>query len=766
NSNLLKPVQDEEEEELFKTEYTLSASEEEAESDEERKHHRLLEAISSLDGKKRRKLVERTEASVQVSEFSVSSEGAGEKIELSELLGKIGPPSSSLTTVKKQLSKLKQKKTTLELPLSRQENEKIQRAAAYENTSKTIGKWDQVVLQNRRAEQLVFPLNAEPLTVKPVEEVVTGWKARTPLEQEIFNLLHKNKQPVTDPLLTPTEEASFKAMSLEEAKLRRAELQKARALQSYLEAKARRERKIKSKKYHKVLKKVKKKEALKEFEEMRRTNPEAALEELNRLERSRLEERMSLRHQNSGKWAKSKAIMAKYDQEARKAMQEQLEKNKELTKKLPVPSDSEEEEAEDPEVDVPIPDFVNEAGVDSTCTNPWMLGRLTTDDKATEAEEGDMEPAALKDAGNASEEEEEISEDEALLKEFDEKRRLRKLQEEESLAVDGKETEDEVGEEEVTEFNDLFQKLVEKKPASRKAKTPGDQTKETAEQEVPGCLELEEEPMLDEQLDRRQTLEELEELGRVEREEEMKTLAGGSRPGADKSQDPGEESEYKSGKNKKKTIDPKNVLMVKSKVIKIPSVPTAIEGEDEEEDQRMIIKEAFAADNVIDDFLKEKRRQVEAEKPKKIDLTLPGWGEWGGVGLKPSAKKRRRFLIKAPPAAPRKDQSLPNVIINEKRDVSVTAHQVNELPFPFDNRQQFERSIRVPVGNTWNTQRAVQKLTAPRVITRLGTVIGPITEEDASLETKAAKSTKPAIELNPHKSRNQYSGTLKSNEVI
>ena len=42
------------------------------------------------------------------------------------------------------------------------------------------------------------------------------FKARTPLEQEIFNLLSKNKQPVTDPLLTPVEKASVKAMSLEE----------------------------------------------------------------------------------------------------------------------------------------------------------------------------------------------------------------------------------------------------------------------------------------------------------------------------------------------------------------------------------------------------------------------------------------------------------------------------------------------------------------------------------------------------------------------
>lgn len=39
---------------------------------------------------------------------------------------------------------------------------------------------------------------------------------RTPLEQEIFGLLHKTQQPVTDPLLTPREKASLQAMSLEE----------------------------------------------------------------------------------------------------------------------------------------------------------------------------------------------------------------------------------------------------------------------------------------------------------------------------------------------------------------------------------------------------------------------------------------------------------------------------------------------------------------------------------------------------------------------
>lgn len=41
-------------------------------------------------------------------------------------------------------------------------------------------------------------------------------QAQTPLEQQIFSLLHSNHQPVTDPVLTPVEEASIRAMSLEE----------------------------------------------------------------------------------------------------------------------------------------------------------------------------------------------------------------------------------------------------------------------------------------------------------------------------------------------------------------------------------------------------------------------------------------------------------------------------------------------------------------------------------------------------------------------
>ena len=101
-NNLLALNQQNELEDLPK-DYPLSTSEDEGDKDGERKHQKLLESISSLNRKDRQKLAERSEASLKVSEFSVSSEESGEKLVLSDLLEPV-KTSSSLAAVKKQLN--------------------------------------------------------------------------------------------------------------------------------------------------------------------------------------------------------------------------------------------------------------------------------------------------------------------------------------------------------------------------------------------------------------------------------------------------------------------------------------------------------------------------------------------------------------------------------------------------------------------------------------------------------------------------------------
>lgn len=741
-----------------------SASEDEGDSDEERKHQKLLESIGTLNGKNRWKLAERSEASLKVSEFNVSSEGSGEKLVLSDLLEPV-KTSSSLAAVKKQLSRVKSKKA-VELPLNKEEVERIHREIAFNKTSQTLSKWDPIVLKNREAEQLVFPLEKKQSDFVPIEHVFSSWKPRTPLEQEVFNLLHKNKQPVTDPLLTPMEKASLKAMSLEEAKMRRAELQRARALQSYYEARARREKKIKSKKYHKFVKKGKAKKALKEFEQLRKVNPIAAMEELEKIEKARMMERMSLKHQNSGKWAKSKAIMAKYDLEARQAMQEQLAKNKELTQKLQVVSENEEEDKGAEEEELLVPDVVNEVQMCADGPNPWMLRNCNSDAKGEIQEEPEQPPKPMVQEFSESEDDERTgTEEEILLQEFEERRSLRKRSElnQDAEPVGSQETKDSSSQEVLTELKALTQKLNQKKHQSRKQKMSSAGTVLQIQREE--CAPEEEEPLLLQRPERAQTLEDLEDLGH----EEFSQNKEFSRPvlkGEQTERNPNNQIDGPKGKKKEEMIDLQNLLTTKSPSVKSLAIPTAIEElEDEEEKhQKQIIKEAFAGDDVIKDFLKEKKEAVEASKPKDVDLTLPGWGEWGGIGLKPSAKKRRRFLIKAPKGPPRKDKNLPNVIINEKRNIHAAAHQVRVLPYPFTHHKQFERTIQIPIGSTWNTQRAFQKLTTPRVVTKPGHIIKPIKAEDVDYSS-SSRSDLSVTQSNPKRPTGHRKKQLKKNTV-
>ncbi|XP_074910648.1 U3 small nucleolar RNA-associated protein 14 homolog A [Buteo buteo] len=709
---------------------SASEGEEEGQEDDERRHRQLLEAVSSLSGRRRRKLAERTEASVQVSEFNVSCKGAGEKLVLSELLQPIRPK-SALSSVKKELARVKQKKA-VELPLSKEEAERVVREAAYVRTSKDVGKWQQVVLQNRRAEQLVFPLKQEIATVVPLEQVASAWKARTPLEQEIFGLLHKTQQPITDPLLTPEETASLQAMSLEEARQRRAELQKARVVQSYYEAKARREKKIKSKKYHRVLKKSKRRKALKEFELLHKSDPEAALARLEELEQLRMQERMSLKHQNKGKWARSRAIMAKYDLEARKALQEQLAKNKELTQKVRVEL-PEEEPADVPEEDITSV-TIPTVPVGASGANPWMLGRPSDPAEEPEVPEG-LGDVAVPGAAESKEEveEEEMSEEEALLQDFAQKRHTRQQQ---AGSPEGQGADEREAVSELPGDNPVHPVCAEEQASLGIEQPP----------------QVQEEILLSEQLVRVRTMEDVEALASEERVEEQEKPAATRAEKRVQQQEEGraENGRAKKPPAKKKMISLQAVLSGKSQEVQCPSLPVVMEEEEGGIDQRGVITEAFAGDDVVADFRREKRKAEQAAKPQPVNLVLPGWGEWGGMGLKPSAKKIKRFLLKPPPAPPRKDQHLPHVIMSEKRNIHVAAHQVSELPFPFERHQQFEQSIRTPVGPTWNTQRAFQKLTAPRVITRVGHIIQPISAEDVpDVATAAGSGAKPALEIAP-----------------
>ena len=115
-------------------------------------------------------------------------------------------------------------------------------------------------------------------------------------------------------------------------------------------------------------------------------------------------------------------------------------------------------------------------------------------------------------------------------------------------------------------------------------------------------------------------------------------------------------------------------------------------------------------------------------------VEVGGWGSWGGMGAKRDrrAEERKRTAAEAreallaEAAAKRKDAALRNVIVSEKRDKKAAQFTTAGVPFPFTSREQFERSLRQPIGKEWNTSASHTALTAPKLTRARGAAIAPI----------------------------------------
>jgi len=183
--------------------------------------------------------------------------------------------------------------------------------------------------------------------------------------------------------------------------------------------------------------------------------------------------------------------------------------------------------------------------------------------------------------------------------------------------------------------------------------------------------------------------------------------------------------------------------------LNMPVTTKRIEIEPEQrEEHQMNIQEAFADDDVLAEFEKEKGETIERERPKAVDLSLPGWGEWSGSGVPINKRKKRKFLIQPKPATPRRDVHLQHVIINEKADEKISEHRVNDLPFPFVNVDQFESLIQQPLGREWNPETAYRRLNQPKIRTRIGVRIEPLNKQDVFLKHNRSKEDQLSFDLN------------------
>ncbi|XP_026390802.1 U3 small nucleolar RNA-associated protein 14-like [Papaver somniferum] len=138
--------------------------------------------------------------------------------------------------------------------------------------------------------------------------------------------------------------------------------------------------------------------------------------------------------------------------------------------------------------------------------------------------------------------------------------------------------------------------------------------------------------------------------------------------------------------------------------------------------QADLIRNAFAGDDVEEEFEKEKLETLNEENPEPEKPTLvPGWGQWTHIQKKkglPSwmveehaiAQKKREDALKE-----RKDSHLKHVIISERLDKKAETLHTATVPHPYTSKEQYEATLRVPLGPEFNPATKVGALIRPEV---------------------------------------------------
>lgn len=150
--------------------------------------------------------------------------------------------------------------------------------------------------------------------------------------------------------IAQTEALKMNHLSVEEVAERRAELAKMRELMFRAEAKAKRVAKIKSKTYRRLKKKEKAKLAAKlgELEDEDEDDEEARLK--REIERAR--ERVTLRHKNTGKWAKAMKARGELDEDQRRDINEMLDRGEKLRRRIQGRGSDESEDEDEDDTDI------------------------------------------------------------------------------------------------------------------------------------------------------------------------------------------------------------------------------------------------------------------------------------------------------------------------------------------------------------------------------------------------------------------------------
>ncbi|XP_027178713.1 U3 small nucleolar RNA-associated protein 14 homolog A [Coffea eugenioides] len=761
----------------------------ELDNEDDGRHSRMLQEITGLpgdafEGKRKNSDFVISEAYPE-SEYNPSRDilEGDSRISIEDLLDPLHGK-SGFSKLRKDVHRMERKSLSLNAPLPRSDQERLERKAAYELSKKDITKWEPLVKRNREAPTIYFDEETD-VGFSTVGSIASEFKPRSVFEKKIASLVNDN-----DIIEAHRKDGArlleLNKISVEDVRDQQNRLAKMRSLLFRHELKAKRIRKIKSKTYHRLLKK----DRLKATAAAMEMDPEAAKELAMKQEFKRAEERLTLKHKNSSKWAKR--ILQRglniQDDGTRAAIAEQLNQHALLTRKMNSMMGSSDESSDE--------DYSDDILIDSDQEGPSTMLKKAKE-KTLEILEGNEElpksgvlslpfmVRGLKKRKEAADEEARLAlqDYELSLKQLEDKNE----EDSENLHVSsGRRV-----------FGATKRQVQEFKDKNNSDNYYGNSDSDEGLEAIGGDEEDGMDKNNESQTDVNINPDVLREESEIGHDPIFKSFE-------DIVKEPGPRTTYEvalfasNSSKKMKNVDEKigvqNEEVSDCNTTRYTEMGDLdMEGENADSDtesegqmvdgilssgtkstyeqpsQEELIRRAFAGDDVEEEFEKDKEVVLNEENPEPEKPTLlPGWGQWTHIqkskGL-PSwmmeehenAKKKREEALKK-----RRDAQLNHVIISEKLDKKAEKLHMKTLPFPYTSKEVFEQSMRMPIGPEFNPATAIGALNRPEVVKKAGLIIKPIRLEDVDPHEKVENNRSKRQKQQMSKSKGKSNKNMKS----
>jgi U3 small nucleolar RNA-associated protein 14 len=624
----------------------------------------------------------------------VSDEDAN--MTLADVMASLGGEAVFDKHTMKRLSKISKQKAP-DVPLARQIQERLDRRAAYEETSKDVTKYQPHVKENREKRTLEFKSARDDMQRKDtLGALVADFTPKTEIELEIAKAL-KESGHATAKDIAHGEMLAMNHLDVEDIKARQAKLAKMRAVLFYHEQKAKRLKAIKSKAYHRHNRKGELKVIGGDEDDDAEDGAEGDTPE-ERREYLRAQERMLLRHKNTSRWAQ-RAIKKGIAHLAgtREKLQEQLRIGQQLKEKIEGARTT-TTELGDESTDAEDSDDDDDGGPrdDPAAERKRLLKAKAAALKAIEDGE-ELEGAneslfKLPFMARAMEKRKEANKAEAraLLEEID------RMDGEDDDDDDDDDLSSDSDEDEWEAMTAQAKRAADSERASTAKRARLDAGKETAEATT----------TLKKQKKSSSKAKPVEEISKAARNMRAKAAARVTVAKL-KEDDASSDSDAEADK---------------------PTVMLDEERADGMSNQDLM-RRAFENDDIEAEFEKEKLADVSAELPD-VDMpkNLPGWGTWAGDQKTPKWMKDAEKKAKAEKAKAlksRRDAKLKHVVISEKFDKKAAQFNVESLPHGFASKATYEGTMRQPLGLDSNTHGMFKKMNQPKVLKATGSIIKP-----------------------------------------